>query len=209
MFMKVVELFCGTKSFSKVAEKEGHDVFTVDIDESFSPSLAKNILDMTAKDIPVEFHNCDVLWASPPCTCFSVASIGTNWTGGKGAYIPKRPEAVEAIQILRKTLSLIDELKPKSWFIENPVGVMRKMPEMQRLPRATVTYCQYGDTRMKPTDVWNNSKTWNPRPKCRNGAPCHERAPRGAKTGTQGLKTAKDRSRVPEQLCEEILRACI
>jgi site-specific DNA-cytosine methylase len=205
--MKAIDMFCGRKSFAKNAEKAGFDVFSVDIDGSFSPSLTKNILEMTIDDIPEEFRNCDILWASPPCTCYSVASIGRNWTGGKGAYIPKRKETVEALQILRKLISLIDEIKPKVWFIENPVGVMRKMPEMQNFQRHTVTYCQYGDTRMKPTDIWTNSTTWQPRPRCKNGSPCHESAPRGSKTGTQGLKTAKDRSVVPDELCMEILRS--
>lgn len=206
--MKIVELFCGTKSFSNLADIRGHQVFTIDIDGSFSPSLTKDILEITLDDIPVEFHNPDVVWASPPCTCFSVASIGRNWTGGKCAYVPKRPQAEEAIQILRKTLSLIEELNPKFWFIENPMGVMRKMPEMQRLLRRTVTYCQYGDTRMKPTDIWTNCGEWVPRPRCKNGDPCHERAPRGAKTGTQGIVKARDRSRIPPALCCEIIKTC-
>lgn len=30
------------------------------------------------------------------------------------------------------------------------------MEWMRSLPRYTVTYCQYGDNRMKPTDIWTN-----------------------------------------------------
>ena len=40
---------------------------------------------------------------------------------------------------------------------------------------------------------------------CKNGMPCHESAPRGSQTGTQGLKNDFERSKVPEQLCKEIL----
>jgi len=36
--------------------------------------------------------------------------------------------------------------------------------------------------------------------------PCHTAAPRGSKTGTQGLKNSIERSVVPEQLCLEILK---
>jgi hypothetical protein len=57
---------------------------------------------------------------------------------------------------------------------------------------------------MKSTDWWTNSQDWKPRPMCKNGAPCHERAPRGSKTGTQGLKNAIERSRIPADLCNEI-----
>jgi hypothetical protein len=78
---------------------------------------------------------------------------------------------------------------------------------MASLPRKTVTYCQYGDTRMKPTDIWTNCSHWNPKPACKNGDPCHESAPRGARTGTQGINGARDRSRIPEKLVIEILSA--
>ena len=75
---------------------------------------------------------------------------------------------------------------------------------MRELPRFTVTYCQYGDTRMKPTDIWTNHPDPKFKPMCKNGDSCHERAPRGAKTGTQGLKGAKDRSVIPHLLCLHI-----
>jgi len=34
---------------------------------------------------------------------------------------------------------------------------------------------------------------------------CHEPAPRGSKTGTQGEKNSEYRGVVPEQLCKELL----
>lgn len=101
-----------------------------------------------------------------------------------------------------------EELKPKYWFIENPRGGMRKMDFMQGLPRYTVTYCQYGDTRMKPTDIWTNHPNPQFKPMCHNGDPCHEKAPRGSKTGTQGLKGAVQRSVIPEELCLHIADIC-
>ena len=75
-----------------------------------------------------------------------------------------------------------------------------------KLPiRHTVTYCMYGDVRMKPTDIWTNNIYWTPKPMCKNGDECHVRAPRGSKTGTQGLKGAEIRSIVPHKLCLEVL----
>ena len=61
---------------------------------------------------------------------------------------------------------------------------MRKMECMQDLPRYTVTYCQYGDTRMKPTDIWTNHPNPKFKPPCKNGDKCHVAAPRGSRTGT-------------------------
>lgn len=43
---------------------------------------------------------------------------------------------------------------------------------------------------------------------CKNGDPCHAAAPRGAKTGTQGLKGSKERSVIPAALCDHIVDIC-
>ena len=87
---------------------------------------------------------------------------------------------------------------------------MRKMPQMDVfLIRNTVTYCQYGDTRMKPTDIWTNCSIWKPRPMCSNGDTCHVAAPRGSRTGTQGMKNYVEKARVPYDLCKEILESVL
>ncbi len=200
--MSSLELFCGTKSFSNNAWRYGHSTFTVDIDKQFQPDLCADIRDITPEMIPFK---PDIIWASPPCTCFSVASIGKHWHRD---HTPKTDEAIEALVILDKTIELIKTLDPQYYFVENPRGKMRKMPAMNFAPRmVTITYCQYGDTRMKPTDIWTNHLTWNPLPICKNGDPCHISAPRGSRTGTQGLDKVNS-ARVPYALCDEILKAC-
>lgn len=202
--MKLLELFCGTKSITKVFKSYGVDTFTLDFQEQFDPDICDDILNITARDILDRFGKPDAIWASPPCTAFSVASIGHHWTGGKQAYIPKTEFAKLSKEIVIRTISLIKELNPTYWFIENPRGVLRKMPFMQELTRHTVTYCQYGDTRMKPTDIWTNHPNPKFKPMCHNGDSCHISAPRGAMTGTQGLSGARDRSVIPPELCEHI-----
>ena len=200
--MKILELFSGTESFSKVARERGHEVFTIDNNPHFNPDLCKDILDVTIEDIP---FIPDVVWASPPCTFFSVASISTHWNKDN---TPKSKNAELGIEIVKKTMELIKELLPKFIFIENPRGKLRKL-DLIDLPRETVCYCRYRDTRMKPTDIWNNSKNWKPIKKmCFNGCEDHEAAPRGFKTGTQGLKGNKERSVVPRELCLEIIKSC-
>lgn len=198
--MICVELFCGSKSFSKVAQSLGHKTFTVDIDPQFNPDLCIDIMDFNIFMLPEEFRHPDILWASPPCTTFSVASISTHWQQGKKALIPKTKAAEAGLEMLEKTKHIIQQLHPMFFFIENPRGVMRNfMPESSR---QTVTYCQYGDTRMKPTDIWSNL-SWIGR-RCKNKSSCHVPAPRGSKTGTQGLKGAKERSVIPAALIKEI-----
>ena len=204
--MKVLELFAGSRSFTKVAMDLGCDTFCTDIKEYEGIDMVDDILNISMKKYP---EGPDIIWASPPCTSFSVASIGHYWKGGKGAYIPKKEEAYIGMALVQKAKDIIEHLKPKYWYIENPRGVLRKLDVVQDLPiRHTVWYCQYGDTRAKPTDIWTNDESWTPRPVCKNGNPdCHhEPAPRGSKTGTQGLKGDYERSMVPAELCKEILR---
>ena len=56
------------------------------------------------------------------------------------------------------------------------------MSFMKDLKRYTVTYCQYGDKRMKPTDIWTNYPNPQFKKPCKNGDKCHTPAPRGSKT---------------------------
>lgn len=204
--MNVLELFAGSRSVGKQAEKLGMNVFSSDLIEFEGIHYPVSILDFDVSKVPFQ---PDVIWASPPCTSFSVASIGHHWTGGKGAYIPKSEGAKLGLKLVEKTLEIINHFQPTYWFIENPRGVLRKMEMMKKLKRNTVTYCQYGDERMKPTDIWTNSDIWVPRPMCKNGDPCHVAAPRGSKTGTQGRSNAYERSKIPNDLCEEILTSCL
>jgi len=203
--MKVFELFAGSCSVGKAAKKLGYEVFSSDINNFDDIDYVVNILDFDVTKVPFQ---PDIIWASPPCTGFSVAAIGHHWDGGKGAYIPKTDTARLGIELVKKTLEIIDHFKPTYWFMENPRGVLRKLPIVADLQRKGVTYCQYGDERMKPTDIWTNSEIWIPRPMCKNGDPCHVAAPRGSRTGTQGRSNAYERSKIPDELCLEILKSC-
>ena len=204
--MKILELFAGSRSIGKVAKQLEYEVFSSDIKQFGGIDYIVDILDFDYKRV---LFVPDAIWASPPCTGFSVASIGNHWTGGKGAYIPKSDTARLGILLVQKTIQIINHyqsLNPNLiWYIENPRGVLRKMPFIEELDRRTITYCQYGDERMKPTDIWTNNKNWIPRQMCKNGDKCHTPAPRGSKTGTQGLKGAYERSRIPPELCLEVL----
>lgn len=199
--MRILELFAGSKSFAEAARSLGHEVFTSDIDPAFNTDYCVDILNFDISKLPLK---PDVIWASPPCETFSVASIGYHWNTDN---TPKTEAAKHGIELVLKTKKIIQELKPKAYFIENPRGKLRKLGYLNDSYQHTVTYCQYGDTRMKPTDIWTNYPFWQPRKMCKNGMPCHVSAPRGSRTGTQGIATYYDRSRVPQELCKEILES--
>lgn len=201
--MQLLELFAGSRSIGKEAEKINFNIFSSDITNYQKIDYVVNILDFDYLKVPFK---PDIIWASPPCTGFSVASIGRNWNYDK---TPKTETARIGIELVNKTIEIIKHYNPKFFFIENPRGMLRKMPIMEQFKRHTVTYCQYGDIRMKPTDIWTNSNLWLPKTPCKNGDSCHISAPRGSTTGTQGLKNAYERSKIPELLCKEILLSCI
>lgn len=204
--MIILDLFAGIGGEQRRAaiEARGHEYVTLDIEARFGCTITEDILKITADKL----GQFDFIWASPPCEAFSVASIGHHWGGGSRQYVPKTEHAILSQKIVEHTRNLIAQINPsKGWIIENPRGVLRKLKVVEGLPRTTVTYCQYGDTRMKPTDLWGTVPRWTPKPVCKNGDECHERAPRGAKTGTQGIKGAAERAVVPWRLWEDILTA--
>jgi len=209
--MRLLELFCGTKSISKEAIKLGWEVFTIDNDESLSPDLCIDIRKLNKNQIP---FIPDVIWASPPCQSFSIASLAHHWTHADN---PKSETAVIGAQLVTKTFEIFSWFPKCVWYMENPMGKLRVHKVMNGIVtynllnnfKRTVTYCQYGMNIMKPTDIFTNS-TWIGRPVCKNGDPCHEASPRKAKNaGTQGLKNAKERGMIPPQLCVEILNASL
>lgn len=212
MELRLLELFAGTRCISKAFEKQGFKTYSIEWNKNFENiDLYEDVNNVTAEDI---IKLCggipDVIWASPDCTTYSVAGISHHRKKDKitGNLEPTSEYAKFCDKTNIHVLNLIKELKPKYYFIENPRGGLRKMDFIKGLPRYTVTYCQYGDTRMKPTDIWTNYPEPNFKPICHNGDKCHESAPRGSQTGTQGIKGSIERAVIPEELCDYIAYIC-
>jgi len=196
-----VDLFSGTGSSTKAfQESESWEVFRVELNENQEAELHKDILDVEPEDLPDEV---DFVWASPPCTAFSRASVGHHWSEGMK---PDTEYCLTNIQLVWKTLYLINKLDPDYWFLENPQGMLINV-----LPHEPekVTYCQYGDERMKPTYLYGQHPNSMEYKKCSEGMNCHESAPRGSNhSGTQNQDMdATNRARIPYGLSKEILEA--
>jgi len=213
--MNILELFAGSRSIGKVAEKYGYNVFSVDWTDYDDINLVIDIGELKKKDVPFV---PDVVWASPDCTTYSISAISHHRNGQD----PISEYAKQCDQVNQHWINLIKEWKEVNhnlvFFIENPRGMLRHMSWMKEFQRQTVWYCKYGDDRAKPTDIFTNSKDWTPRPMCKNykydsdgniiDKHCHHQsARRGAKTGTQGRSGSYERSKIPEQLCIEIVES--
>ena len=96
--------------------------------------------------------------------------------------------------------------KPKYVIIENPRGKLRKL-DLIPYKIHTVAYCKYGDTRMKPTDIWTNINGFIPK-MCNNGNSDHISAPRGSYTGTQNSKLSYyDKCKIPPLLIKDLINS--
>ena len=195
--MRLLELFCGSKSIGKVFEKNGFEVVSLDIDPKFHPTICCDILDFDYRKYqPGSF---DVLWSSPPCQMFS----SLRWclsgrTKKKG--ITKEQLQNDLINLglppLLKTLEIIKYLKPKIWFIENPqTGLMKDYLD---LPYSDCAYCQYNMEYKKPTRIWNNMNLQLEKCKCKQ-----KHSWTIGKLGTQKYRT-EQLYVIPEKLCESI-----
>jgi hypothetical protein len=207
--LRVLDLFSGTGSSTYAFVVRAHSVMHVELDPQHKADLYADVTQLTPKTVIAWLGGRpDFIWASPPCQAFSVASIGKYWERGGKDPRPKHPKAEQAQAVVQATLRLIHALAPTYWLLENPRGMLRTLPLMRPYDRRSVTYCQYGDDRQKPTDLWGVMPlAWNPRPMCQPRAGCHQSAPRGSRTGTQGRDNAVERSRVPFELSMEICRA--
>lgn len=205
----LLELFAGSAEVCKSARQLGiQTTFAVDWKDFGTTDLVADVEFLKERDIPFV---PDIVWASPDCTTYSIAAISTHRDG----TAPKTDYAAKCDRVNQNFIRLINKwLKANPgllFYIENPRGMLGKMPFMSKFDRHTVWYCQYGDERAKPTHIFTNDKLWTPRPQCKNGnRDCHHTpAPRGAKTGTQGRKGSFERSLIPAQLRRELLKSAL
>jgi len=207
---RVLDLFAGLGGFSSAfADSERWRVTTVDIVERFDPDIQADVFDLRPSDFSGRAF--DVVLCGMPCTDFSLAaSRYEKIVDGE----PRTDSAQESVALVYHALGLIRGLNPSFWFLENPKGYLRHVIGE---PSATVTWCQYGDERMKPTDLWGDHPPMTYR-RCRTGDGCHV-SNTDQEHGGEGntdwanrtwgrMRDPAERAKVPYELSEAIRDAC-
>lgn len=170
---------------------------TMTVDTTFPHDIVGDVAGLTPQDFP---DDIDLVVASPPCDTFSLASISAH-RDSDGAPITEKAAAHD--QLLYELYNLLEALDPTHYVVENPRALMRTRPPFGT-PTCTITQCQYGAAVQKPTDLWHTlPDTFTPK-QCDRGDECHEPAPRGSSTGTQGQATSAERAKIPYGLSRAI-----
>ncbi len=204
--MLLLELFCGTKSIGKEAEKLGIRVVSLDFLYKYQPTILIDIMDWDYKNSGLE---PDIIWASPDCSTWSLATYihRKNDINSPTGSICKTDKAIKANLMVDRVLEIIDYFKPKLWFIENPRARLRKYTPMLNLKRKTIYYGNYEHFCLKPTDIWTNSDMYLPH------HPTYKKLLLFQQMNiknTDNTKTRRDRKiMLPTKVCEEACRIMV
>ena len=196
---RLLKLCSGTGSVGRAFEARGWDVVSVDCDPGVNPSICCDLLELTA-DRCLARGPVDFVWASPPCTFYSIAR-----TRGPP------PDLEAADRLVQKCLDLAAELRAP-FVLENPwTGKLKSRAVVSGIPMRVVDYCMYGAPYRKRTALWTSTEFEPSRPLCSyTCGSCDplarrhlERAQRGSWAGGrgQGLRTLYA---LPPALCEEL-----
>jgi hypothetical protein len=153
--MKLLELFKGTGSIGKVFKQlyPNGEIVSVDIRRKYEPTFCGDIMDFDYKRFK-EGH-FDFIWASPECKVYS--SLAFTNVGANRCYKTKQDlmdvHEINSIYV-KRVIEMIEYLKPKYYFIENPYNSHIK--KYIDFPFYRFDYCRFGYEYQKPTKIWTN-----------------------------------------------------
>lgn len=167
MVKRLLELFCGTKSVGKVFKVDDYEIISLDYNKKFDATHTEDILNWDYTIYPVGYF--DVIWASPDCTTWSIA------TGGKyrikesiyGLNNAHQDKATIGNNMILKVIEILKYFQPNAWFIENPRGLLKYFPPLVDFITEynafmnLVYYANYNNWDFpKPTNIWSNLPLW-------------------------------------------------
>ena len=209
----MLELFSGSGRIAAAFHFAGWETVTVDWDESTNANHHLNILDLSVETILEWFNGSvpGVVWASPECTTYSIATSKHRTL--KDGLAPLTPKAEYDDKVNRHLWRLIDEMVSLGsvYFVENPRGRMRHMDFTADRPLHETSYCTYGlesqdfqGLRKKDTDIWTNHA------EARFNAPCRvwNRKHEHVNLKYDRAKDTLSRSQMPSQLIQDVVTMC-
>ena len=143
--MRLLELFAGTGSIGKMFRARGWEVISIDIDATTNQTFVAEILNC---DDQMLGGNFDAVWASPPCTQYSIARSNS-----------KTPRDLETSdRLVQRVIDIFDFFNPTCWAFENPqTGLLKSRKVVENIPFVDVEYCMYGARYRKRTRIWTNA----------------------------------------------------
>ncbi len=207
--MKVLELFKGSGSISKYFENKDVEVISLDIEPKYNPTICCDIMEFDYKKYEIGYF--DYIFASPECKIFSQLQyclIGKKWKDMNELEQEQKKHA----KFINKTIEIIEYLKPKYYFIENPLysKIWKHVENEKYLKKfIMVDYCSFGFDYKKPTkiltnrdDLENKRCTCNKKHICRVGI-------NSKKEKTEGqigeiTKNVLDRYAIPQPLLQYV-----
>lgn len=213
--MRLLELFCGTKCVSNIFQQHGYEIISLDYNPKFNATHTADILTWDYRQYPEDYF--DVIWASPDCTTWSVASGGKYRTKQSiyGLNNHTQPQATIGNNMVLRMIEILEYFKYRAWFMENPRELMAHYPPLQQFIKeknanmTCVYYGNYGWGLPKATNIWSNLPLWN------EGKPNMNANTFAMHTLADGrvrryynafkFKTAEERSKIPDALIYRLM----
>jgi len=204
MKKKILEIFCGTKSISKIFEKNGWETYTVDIESKYNPTECINILDFDYTKFDKQYFNH--IHFSPDCRYMSQnqQSWYNRYKGrGDNKYLftleIHNEKLNDSDKLLHKVNEIINYFENNTFTIENPYhnkfnSIINR--NILNYPYEIVDYCMYNYPIKKPTVFINN---FNLKLKRCDKSHTHIEWKKFARK--DGLNS---RYKIPEELCIQI-----
>ena len=128
----MIDLFSGLGGASEGFMVPGWSVCRYENNPLLSEVPFTTICDLTTFKL-ILGHAPTLVWASPPCLEFS-----RGFNGPAPTALREGREFTPSLDLVKRAISIIEELEPKYWVIENVVGAIKHFEPLLGPPRQII-----------------------------------------------------------------------